>query len=80
MRTQASQFPLRCPGWKTGLVGVREDCRHYSTRSAGDEVVQRCRLSVNEDMPFACPEGCLFFEPRSLSDAGWTREPDEPED
>ncbi len=53
-------------------MGVREDCRHYSSRSTptGD-LFQRCRLGVNEEMPFACPEGCLFFEPRAVSDTGW---------
>lgn len=53
-------------------MGVREDCRHYSSRStASGEVMQRCRLGANEEMPFACPEDCLFFEPRSVSDTGW---------
>lgn len=57
-----------------GAVGVRRDCRHYSTRTtAGNEVVQRCRVDANEEMPFACPEGCLFFESRSITDAGWER-------
>jgi len=54
-------------------MGVREDCRHYSTRSTASGVVQRCRLAANEDMPFACPEHCLFFESRSITDAGWMR-------
>jgi len=57
-------------------MAVRRDCRHYSTRSTGagaDEVVQRCRLGANEDAPFACPEHCLFFEERSITDAGWQR-------
>jgi hypothetical protein len=62
-------------------MGVREDCRHYSTRSTpGGDVVQRCRLGANEDAPFACPQGCVFFEPRSLTDIGWTRDPDDDED
>lgn len=53
-------------------MAVREDCRHYSSRTtASGDVFQRCRLGVNEDMPFACPEGCLFFESRSVSDTGW---------
>jgi len=53
-------------------MGVRKDCRHYSTRSVtAAEVVQRCRLDVAEDAPFACPEDCLFFEPRPL-DGGWS--------
>ncbi|MDZ7675537.1 MAG: hypothetical protein U5K30_10770 [Acidimicrobiales bacterium] len=55
-------------------MAVREDCRHYSTRSTGSgEVMQRCRLGANEDFPFACPENCLFFEPRSITDTGWQR-------
>jgi hypothetical protein len=55
-------------------MGVREDCRHYSTRTVGgDEVVQRCRVDANLTMPFACPEDCLFFESRSITDAGWQR-------
>ena len=46
-------------------MAVRTECRHYSSRTlASGEVVERCRLEVNEDMPFACPDGCLFFEPR----------------
>lgn len=55
-------------------MGVRNDCRHYSSRSlpTGD-TVNRCRLDVAETMPFACPEDCLFFEPRPLNDAGWQR-------
>lgn len=55
-------------------MAVRQDCRHYSTRTtAAGEVIQRCRVDANEDTPFACPEGCLFFEPRSITDAGWKR-------
>ena len=37
------------------------------------EVVQRCRVDAAEATPFACPEHCLFFEPRSITDAGWQR-------
>jgi hypothetical protein len=55
-------------------VDVRRDCRHYSTRTVtADQVVQRCRLAANHDMPFGCPEGCLFFERRPITDAGWSR-------
>lgn len=57
---------------------MRRDCRHYSTRTAvADEIVQRCRVSANTDTPFACPEHCLFFETRSIADAGWQRFDDE---
>lgn len=59
-------------------MGVREDCRHYLQRSTPTgEMVQRCRLTANAE-PFACPEGCLFFEGRSLSGAGWAQAPAAP--
>jgi hypothetical protein len=53
-------------------MSVREDCRHYvmQTVRAGDKV-ERCRLDANETLPFACPEGCVFFEARKVSSAGW---------
>ena len=55
-------------------MAVREDCRHYSTRTVSDdEVVQRCRLDANEKAPFACPESCLFFEDRPVTGFGWNR-------
>ncbi len=34
-------------------------------------------MGANEQLPFACPEGCLFYEPRNVSDAGWTIAPQE---
>ena len=51
---------------------ARTDCQHYSSRtvSRGDKV-DRCRLGVAQEVPFACPEDCLFFEARAISDAGW---------
>ena len=57
-------------------MSVRADCRHYSSRSlpTGD-TVDRCRLDVAATMPFACPDDCLFFEPRPISDAGWQQRP-----
>jgi hypothetical protein len=61
-------------------MGVRPDCRHYSSRSMGDELLQRCRVGANEETPFACPEGCLFFEPRKISSAGWQRREVEDDD
>lgn len=60
-------------------MGVRDDCRHYIRRSTPTgEAVERCRLNANESNPFACPEGCVFFEPRNVSSAGWTQAPTEP--
>lgn len=53
-------------------MAVREDCRHYIARSTGGgERIERCRVEANAVDPFACPEGCLFFEARTVSDAGW---------
>lgn len=63
-----------CRPCETHPMAVRQDCRHYSTRTvASGEQVQRCRVEANDTAPFACPEHCLFFEPRSITDAGWRR-------
>lgn len=35
--------------------------------------MQRCRVDANDTTPFGCPDHCLFFEPRSISNAGWER-------
>lgn len=53
-------------------MAVRADCRHYvmQTTRSGDRV-ERCTLEANEDLPFGCPEGCLFYEARRISSAGW---------
>jgi hypothetical protein len=58
-------------------VSVKADCRHYSRRSlpTGD-AVERCRLDMAEQGPFACPDDCPFFEPRPISDTGWHRPSD----
>ena len=65
-------------GCEDRQMPVREDCRHYSTRTlATGDRVERCRLDANTVAPFACPEDCLFFEPRTGMSAGWQRsEPD----
>lgn len=51
---------------------VNEDCRHYVMQSTprGDKL-ERCKVGANEQLPFACPDGCLFYEPRRVSSAGW---------
>jgi hypothetical protein len=60
-------------------MAVREDCRHYLARTiASGEVVRQCRVGMAETGPFACPEGCLFFEPRAVSGAGWAQPPSTP--
>ena len=66
--------------WDNRPVPERSDCRHYAERTtAGGERIQRCRLDAADLDPFGCPEGCLFFEERKISDAGWTveRRPDD---
>jgi len=40
--------------------------------------MRRCRLEASVGPPFACPDGCLFFEARAISTAGWTTESDQP--
>jgi hypothetical protein len=54
-------------------VPVNEDCRHYVMRTTprGDRL-ERCRVDANEPLPFGCPDGCVFYEPRKVSQAGWT--------
>ncbi|MGH9069556.1 MAG: hypothetical protein ACRD0J_18980 [Acidimicrobiales bacterium] len=58
-------------------MAVNEDCRHYVMRTVGTaaDKVERCRVDANRDVPFACPDDCLFYERRGVSDAGWTRPP-----
>jgi hypothetical protein len=54
-------------------MAVREDCRHYVMQTVhGGERLEACKLGVNEQVPFACPEGCVFYEKRSTSSAGWS--------
>ena len=58
-------------------MAVRADCRHYimQTTNAGEKV-ERCRVEANEQLPFACPDGCVFYEPRKVSNAGWQISPE----
>ena len=60
------------PVWHHVVVAVNEDCRHYVMQTVkSGEKLERCRLGANENLPFACPAGCLFYEPRKVSGAGW---------
>jgi hypothetical protein len=62
-------------------MAVNADCRHYimQTTPRGDKI-ERCRVDANENIPFACPDGCVFYEPRKVSSAGWHVAPEPPED
>ncbi|HUY22862.1 MAG TPA: hypothetical protein VMV22_11060 [Acidimicrobiales bacterium] len=53
-------------------MAVNADCRHYIMQTtAHDDKLERCRVDANELLPFACPDGCVFYEPRNVSSAGW---------
>jgi len=55
-----------------GVVMIQEQCKHLIARTMSNgERTLKCRLGVNEQVPFACPEGCVFFEPKTTSSAGW---------
>lgn len=57
---------------QTGVVPVNDNCRHYVMQTtSGGEKLERCKLGANQQLPFACPAGCVFFEARSVSSAGW---------
>src|ERR1700683_4013195 len=57
------------PQWR---MSVNADCRHYIMQTTGrGDKVERCRVEANENIPFACPEGCVFYEARKVSSAGW---------
>ncbi|MGH9069972.1 MAG: hypothetical protein ACRDX8_02085 [Acidimicrobiales bacterium] len=45
-------------------MAVNKDCLHYLLPGAvgGSETEERCRVDANETEPFACPEGCLFYD------------------
>jgi hypothetical protein len=63
------------------VVAVRDDCRHYVKRTtAGTDRIEQCKLGANQIDPFACPDGCLFFEPRTLAEHGWqVKDPEHPD-
>jgi hypothetical protein len=48
------------------------------TTPRGDRL-ERCKVDANEPLPFACPDGCVFYEPRKVSQAGWHVAPREDE-
>jgi hypothetical protein len=55
-----------------GDVSVNEDCRHYVMQStARGDKLERCKVDANEPLPFGCPDGCVFYEKRRVSSAGW---------
>jgi hypothetical protein len=39
--------------------------------TARGEKLERCKVGANDPLPFTCPDGCVFYEPRKVSSAGW---------
>jgi hypothetical protein len=53
-------------------MAVYDDCRHYIMQTTvRGEKLERCRVGANHQLPFACQEGCVFYEARKVSSAGW---------
>jgi hypothetical protein len=51
---------------------MREDCKHYQSRTyTGGEVARWCELDLAPDAPWRCPADCPKYEHR-VGDAGWT--------
>ncbi|MBA2608580.1 MAG: hypothetical protein H0U92_06560 [Actinobacteria bacterium] len=51
---------------------MREDCKHYATRTYGTgEMVRMCRLDLAPEAPWKCPDDCASYTRRTW-DAGWT--------
>lgn len=51
-------------------MGMREDCRHYESRTYGNgETVRKCDLDLAPEAPWRCPDDCPSFARRS--DIAW---------
>jgi hypothetical protein len=49
--------------WETLVVPMRENCRHFESRTYDDgEVARLCVLGLAPEQPWRCPEGCPHFE------------------
>jgi len=52
-------------------MGMREDCRHFESRTYDDgEVARYCVLGLAPEQPWRCPEHCDRYEP-SLVEGGF---------
>ena len=71
-RPPVGRAPVNGAWWATMDYGRERRLRHYimQTTARGDKL-ERCRMEANEALPFACPDGCVFYEPRKVSSAGW---------
>ena len=54
-------------------MGMREDCRHFESRTYDSgEVARYCVLGLAPEQPWRCPEHCDRYDP-SLIDGGFVR-------
>ena len=57
------QRPLPSPDGQTGRVPMREDCRHFQTRTySTSEVARFCVLDLAPDAPWRCPANCPSYQ------------------
>src|SRR6516164_4145954 len=74
--------------WENERVPMREDCRHFQSRTYDDgEVARLCVLNLAPEAPWRCPDNCPKYE-RDVLVAGFVTgslvrppvesEPDEP--
>jgi hypothetical protein len=50
---------------------MREECKHYQSRTyASGEVARFCELDLAPEAPWRCPENCPKYE-RRFADVGW---------
>ena len=55
------------------LVAMREDCKHYQSRTyPSGEVARFCRIDLAPEAPWRCPEDCPGYEKR-LGNTGFER-------
>src|SRR5579862_1335541 len=48
---------------QTGLMAMREDCRHFQSRTySTGEVARFCVLNLAPEAPWRCPANCRRYE------------------
>src|ERR1700757_528790 len=53
-----------CRVWHTRWMPMRENCRHFASRTYDDgEVARYCELDLAPEAPWRCPENCAHFAP-----------------
>jgi hypothetical protein len=53
-------------------MAMREDCKHFQSRTYGNgEVARMCELDLAPEAPWRCPEACPSYA-RRLADVNWS--------